>query len=331
MCIRDSSNTAAHTFVSATAGAVIAGGNYTHSFVSAVSNCVTAPGDCANVQNAIDNLVTIANDIIAPTSETYAIAADRLYFNRQAIAREITQLTTQEFTYDLGGSQYSAFSYPEPGGEVTCQRDVKLIITSMISDLQTGGTNSTLAAMELYLSANTTIINVEEELLATTWALEQLGWLGEHAIQNRLYDLNSGQPAPAYNFIFTTDTAYRDTLTPNAADVAEVVSRWKEILNIALNVLAPGKRAFRGAAKNLIYNRNYYKEEITTLVTQQFGGGSWLYNDWIDEVITNLSHDLITTDESKTTLAYKITIEDVVGNFEMVNRFGVQIVHQELL
>ena len=99
----------------------------------------------------------------------------------------------------------------------------------------------------------------------------------------------------------TLTTAYRDTLTPNAADVAEVVSRWKEILNIALNVLAPGKRAFRGAAKNLIYNRNYYKEEITTLVTQQFGGGSWLYNDWIDQVITNLSHDLITTDESKTT------------------------------
>ena len=34
----------------------------------------------------------------------------------------------------------------------------------MISDLQTGGTNSTLAAMELYLSATRTIINVEEEL-----------------------------------------------------------------------------------------------------------------------------------------------------------------------
>ena len=63
-----------------------------HTFQSAVTDCVTAPADCTNVKDAIDNLVTIANDIIAPTNADYAIAADRLYFNRSYIAEEITSL-----------------------------------------------------------------------------------------------------------------------------------------------------------------------------------------------------------------------------------------------
>ena len=39
--------------------------------------------DCANVKTAIDNLVTVINDVIAPTGNDYNVAADRLYFNRQ--------------------------------------------------------------------------------------------------------------------------------------------------------------------------------------------------------------------------------------------------------
>ena len=71
----------------------------------------------------------------------------------------------------LDTSQQFAFSYPEPGGESTCQRDLKLIILGIISDLQTGGNNSTVAAMEYYLSSQMKIINVEDELLATVFAI----------------------------------------------------------------------------------------------------------------------------------------------------------------
>ena len=79
------------------------------------------PGNCANVQTAIDTLVTTINDIIAPTGEDFNIAADRLYFNRQYLAEEATGLTTAEFTYTLNGINYSAFTYPGSTGEATCQ------------------------------------------------------------------------------------------------------------------------------------------------------------------------------------------------------------------
>ena len=66
-------------------------------------------GGCADVKSAIDTLITIANDIIAPTGEDFHISADRLYFNRKYLADEITYLTTQEFTYQLNTVNYTAF------------------------------------------------------------------------------------------------------------------------------------------------------------------------------------------------------------------------------
>ena len=62
-----------HTFVSATAGAVISGGNYTHSFVSAYSNAITVlsydTNDCADVVSAIASLNSIVtNAITTPSS-----------------------------------------------------------------------------------------------------------------------------------------------------------------------------------------------------------------------------------------------------------------------
>ena len=286
-----------------------------HTFQSAVTDCVTAPADCTNVKDAIDNLVTIANDIIAPTNADFAIAADRLYFNRQFIASEITSLTSAEFTYMLDTSQQFAFTYPEPGGTTTCQRDLKLIILGIISDLQTGGNNSTVAAMEYYLSSLMQIINVEDELLATTYAIEQLAFLCEHAVKGELREKNSGASAPNYAAQYTNETVWTDTETPT--DMTVVGSRIKELVNTAINIICPGKRPMRGAAKNLIYNRGYYKEEIQNLVNAQFGSGTWLYNDFMDSVVTNLSHDLLTTDISDSSTAHNIVIEDVVGTFDV--------------
>ena len=99
--------------------------------------------------------------------------------------------------------------------------------------------------------------------------------------------------------------------------MSPVVTRFKELVDIALNILAPGKLAMRGAAKNLLYNQSYYKEEITTLVTQQFGASVWLYDDWLNTIVTNLVHDLITTDITDTVVAHNIEIENVTGAFEV--------------
>ena len=93
----------------------------------------------------------------------------------------------------------------------------------------------------------------------------------------------------------------------------------RDRVNTAINLLVPGKRPMRGAAKNLIYNRGYYKEEITTLVNSQFGSGIWNtdYDTWLDSIVTNLSHDLITTDITDSTVAHDIILENVDLNFQV--------------
>jgi len=278
-------------------------------------------GGCANVKTAIDNLVTTINDIIAPTGSDFEIAADRLYFNRNFIAEEITGLITTEFTYLLNSIQYQAFQYPNGAlGEAKCQRDLKLIIESAISDLQTGGNNSTIDAIAKYLTAALTLNitdGVEQQLLATVYGIEQLEALGKKAIDNLLYanGEDTGGTAGAYSALHTDDAAVRDALS--ISDAASVKNRWSELIEIAVNILAPSKKIGRSAAKHILYNRNYFLQEIETQTVAQFGAGSWVYTDFVNTTVDDLIHDLITTDTKKKTSAYNITFTGLTGVFQV--------------
>ena len=278
-------------------------------------------GGCANVKTAIDNLVTTINDIIAPTGSDFEIAADRLYFNRNFIAEEITGLITTEFTYLLNSIQYQAFQYPNGAlGEAKCQRDLKLIIESAISDLQTGGNNSTIDAIAKYLTAALTLNitdGVEQQLLATVYGIEQLEALGKKAIDNLLYanGEDTGGTAGAYSALHTDDAAVRDALS--ISDAASVKNRWSELIEIAVNILAPAKTIGRSAAKHILYNRNYFLQEIETQTVAQFGAGSWVYTDFVNTTVDDLIHDLITTDTKKKTSAYNITFTGLTGVFQV--------------
>ena len=269
-------------------------------------------GGCQNVKDAIDTLTATLNDIIAPTNADFAIGADRLYFNRQYIAEEITGLTTAEFTYNLGGTNYTAFSYPGADGETTCQRDLKLILLGMISDLQTGGTNSTIAAMETYLNSDNTLNHIETELLATIYSVEQIKVIGEYALRNYLYEQGANASSPNYNAQHTDENGYRDSESTTNIDL--VVFRLRDLVDIAVGILAPSGDAGRGAAKNILYNRDYYREEITQTVNGQFGQGSWIYDGFLNDMVDNVVHDIITTDTSSTTNAYDIFLENIGGS-----------------
>ena len=111
-------------------------------------------GGCANVKTAIDTLITLLNDIIAPTSADFNTAADRLYFNREYIREEITGLMTTEFTYLLNNVQFQAFQFPGGAlGESAFQQSLEDIIIGGISDLQTGGNDSIILEIEKFLTS----------------------------------------------------------------------------------------------------------------------------------------------------------------------------------
>ena len=268
------------------------------------------------VKTEVDNLITTINDMIAPTNNDFAIGADRLYFNRQYIVEEVTGLTTTEFTYSLNAITYNAFSYPGSGRtEVVVQDNLKDILLGVISDLQTGGTNSTIQAMETYLNASLQIQTIEDELPAFIYAIEQMGVIGEFALNNRLYDFNSGFTAPDYAALKTDETAYRDTESPTS--ISTVITRFKELIKIAVNFLSPARLTGRSAAKHILYNYNYYKEEITQQVNTQFGAGSWTYDTFLTNITDDMVHDIITTDLSDKTTAYEITLTSNIGNYQV--------------
>ena len=270
---------------------------------------------CANVATAIDGLVQTLNDIVAPATDDTFIAADRLYFNRQYIAEEITGLTTNEFTYSLGATTYNAFTYPE-GGELKCQRDLKLILLSIISDMQTGGNNSTIQALDNYFNADGTLNYIEDELLATVYSIEQLKLVGEYAIRDALYQFNTGVTTPTeYYALYTDELPVNDSLV--ISDINKVINKFDELVDLALNYLAPGKLVARETAKNLLYNRNYYLSEATNLVDTQFGSNTWTteYTTFLDQILNDTVHDIVTTNTlDKKTVMY-ITVNSASSNF----------------
>ena len=270
------------------------------------------------VKTEVDNLITTINDMIAPTNNDFAIGGDRLYFNRKYIAEESTGLTSTEFTYELNGVSYNAYSYPGSGDGTEVQRQGNLsdILIAIISDLQTGGQNSTITALETYLDANLQVITVEEEMGAFIYSIEQVGVIGEHALNNILYDFNSGFTLPTgYSALKTDETAYRDTETPTS--ISTVITRFRELIKIAVDFLGPAKLAGRSAAKHILYNYNYYKEEITQQVNTQFGTGQWSYDDFLTNITDDLVHDIITTDLTDKQTAYEVTLTSIIGNFRV--------------
>ena len=50
-------------------------------------------------------------------------------------------------------------------------------------------------------------------------------------------------------------------------------------------MLAPGKNEARSAAKNIMYNKNYYLSEIGSIVNSQFGAGLWTYDPFVNEFV----------------------------------------------
>ena len=274
------------------------------------------PGGCANVKTAIDNLVTLINDFIAPTALDFNTAADRLYFNREYIREEITGLMETEFTYLLNNIQFQAFTFTGGAlGASTFQQNLEDIILGGISDLQTGGNNSIVAEIEKFLTAalqyNLQIGGAEQILLATVYGITQLETIGLKAIDNLLYATgeDTGGTAGAYSALHTQQSAVRDSLT--LTDATSVKNRWKELIEIATNILSPARTSGRSASKNLLYNRNYYLQEIQTQTVAQFGSGSWSYDDFVNRILDDTIHDIQTTNIRTNTTAYQITISSV--------------------
>ena len=248
--------------------------------------------------------------MIAPTDNDFAIGGDRLYFNKDYIAEEIIGRTNEYLTYNVEGQNITVYSFDS----VKCERDIKLLIDAIISDLQTGGTNSTIRNMEKYLDANGILNYIEEELLPTIYAFEQIRDLGEKAIRNLLYAGGTTVTGDQYAAGFTDESAYRDSETP--VNIDEVVWRLRDLVDIVTNGLNPGTDLARDAVRNFYYNLRYYQNEIGARVNAQFGPNTWIYNEFLQETANNIATDVLTTPR-EFTQSRTINLANINGDFEV--------------
>ena len=322
-----STNTTAHLFVSASANAIVTGGNYAHTFVSAVANSVTAPGDCTNVKDALETLVLLANETLAPNGDRYRDAGDLLHFNKDYIAEEAVGLLDAAFSYTLNNILYQSFQYPGGAtGRDTCKKDIKLLLDSVISDLQTGGNSNTIRAIENYIATSGGIKQVEDQLLSTMYAFQQVKKLGKLAIINNLYNQGiANLTGDQYAAMWTTEVAYRDaTITDSKGDTAylsddciDAVNAFENLMDIAIDTLSPSDDAGRSAGRMILNNKNYYDQELENLVNSQWGSGAWStdINTFLETTVNDVIHDLAITDTSKFGNARNITLTNVIGEF----------------
>ena len=273
-------------------------------------------GGCANVKTAIDTLITTINDIIAPTNNDFNIGGDRLYFNREYIAEEIAGrnniqrgLLSDELNYNVNNIDYLAAIYDQNTYKVYLED----FIIAAISDLQTGGNNSVITQMEKFLDSNKKITTIDEELYTFFFAHESLKTLCEKAIKNLLYSASETVSGDQYQAQHTNDNAYRDSESPT--DIDEVWYRMRDLIDFGIATLFPGDTEARSAVKNIVYNKQYYKSEIESLVNEQFGSNSWQYNSFIDEVINNIEYDYLTSNTVDTQTAYTLTFSAFSGTF----------------
>jgi len=165
-----STNTDAHTFVSATAGAVITGGNYTHTFVSAAADAVNFGGNteneltdaqpflCSDVQSAVDSLTSIVTGILADGD-----------LNSMPV----------EVNYGTGKGP----------GEMKCARDIGYFIDAITVDMYCEGNKHTRAFTEQYFTNATTplangLVGEESEAVtAYNTAINEM----KRAVTNQLY------------------------------------------------------------------------------------------------------------------------------------------------
>ena len=182
--------------------------------------------------------------------------------------------------------------------------------------MQTGGNNSTIQALDNYFNADGTLNYIEDELLATVYSIEQLKLVGEYAIRDALYQFNTGVTTPTeYYALYTDELPVNDALV--ISDINKVINKFDELVDLALNYLAPGKLVARETAKNLLYNRNYYLSEATNLVNTQFGSNTWTteYTTFLDQILNDTVHDIVTTNTlDKKTVMY-ITVNSASSNF----------------
>ena len=180
-----SSDTSAHTFVSATAGAVISGGNHLHTFSSAVSGALITGGNYGHT------FVSSTADSVTFASNINNRANSALCSDVQSYIANLTSIVTQTITDGdlLTNFPAEQVSAKVPAGEEKCKRDIGYYIDAIVADLRNGGNSNIISTTKTYFDregnpiADGIVGEVAESVTAMNGARDMIN----KAVSNQLY------------------------------------------------------------------------------------------------------------------------------------------------
>lgn len=298
-----------------------------------ISQSITADGSTTTGFSIVPKSLGNVNNITATTSDNIYIWGPTLidntadsgarYYDAANLIESNKQLIAEE-AVDRMLAAYPGFSVPN--GNQNCIDDIVDVLGTIIYDLRYGGNHKTYDAAQIYVSGQ----YVSGEETQSVYAFEEARDMAIQAMRNETITITGSTTQTQV----IDNTVIADTETPACANVASAITTLMGIITdaISTNSLAGIVRttdssknvAFRGAAKLLLFNKEYFKYESLQKTLNNYqgfsipGGNSKCLRD-MGYIIDAVVYDLLTYGNGamyEATTAYIDAVTGTISSLE---------------
>jgi YHYH protein len=230
--------------------------------------------NCARIKSAIDTLFTKAIGVLLPERDQY-ILSGRHYDAANLI--ESNKLLIADVAVGRMLTNYPGFTVPN--GNQNCKDDIIDILDTLCFNLRFGGNHKVYDAAEIYIT-NAGLLSGEQTQSvyafnqARDMAIEamrnQTISIGGYSTRTQVKDLTiTADPLTGSNTSASSCANVASTITTLMAIVTQAVQNGN-LTGITRTTDSTSNKAYRDAAKLILFNKNYFKEEIVAATQAQY-------------------------------------------------------------
>ena len=253
----------AHSFVSAGATAVIAGGNYTHTFIQATTNAIKSGGDHTHTfVNATPGSVKTgfahqfvsasANSVTRSLVQSGGYEYDKLADAGRLIRENLDFIATTAYGRMMATN--STFVVPS---FVKCIRDTKLITEAVANNIEFGGNDATYDAAKYYVGT----VHLQGEEDQTVLVFNHARDIAREVMRNISVTTNHYTEGAQYkDLTITNDSGNATYDTNDCTDVASAITTLTAIVTQAVGTTSGGAGNLTGITRTSSSNPEFQVE-----------------------------------------------------------------------
>ena len=231
--------------------------------------------NCARIKSAIDTLFTKAIGVLLPERDQY-IVSGRHYDAANLI--ESNKLLIADVAVGRMLANYPGFTIPN--GNQNCKDDIVDILDTLCFNLRFGGNHKVYDAAQIYIT-NSGLLSGEQT--QSVYAFNQARDMAIQAMRNQTITISSystrtqvkdltitADPLTGSNTSASSCANVASTITTLIAIVTQAVQNGN-LTGITRTTDSTSNKAYRDAAKLIMFNKNYFKEEVVGAIVANFG------------------------------------------------------------